>query len=121
MFDDICAISTPYGVGAISIVRCSGPNSIKLVNNIFKGKDLTKVKAYTINYGHIVDKDEVIDEVLCNIYHNPNSFDGEDMVEINCHGGIFVTNKVLELLLKSNEFRDIINNYEDNSEDIFNM
>ncbi len=101
MFDDICAISTPYGVGAISIVRCSGPNSIKLVNNIFKGKDLTKAKAYTINYGHIVDKDEVIDEVLCNIYHNPNSFDGEDMVEINCHGGIFVTNKVLELLLKS--------------------
>ena len=104
MFDDICAISTPYGVGAISIIRCSGPEAIIKVNKIFKGKDLTKVKPNTINYGFILDKDVVIDEVLCNIYHAPHSFDGENMVEINCHGGIYVTNRVLEVLLQ-NGFR----------------
>ena len=101
MQDNICAIATPYGVGAISIIRCSGPDAIKYVNNIFKGKDLTKVKSHTINYGYIVDKDTIIDEVLCNVYLAPNSFDGENMVEINCHGGVFVTNKVLTLLLNS--------------------
>ena len=104
MFDDICAISTPYGVGAISIVRCSGPEAIIKVNKIFKGKDLTKVKANTINYGFILDKGVIIDEVLCNVYHAPHSFDGENMVEINCHGGIYVTNRVLETLLQ-NGFR----------------
>ena len=101
MQDNICAIATPYGVGAISIIRCSGPDAIKYVNNIFKGTDLTKVKSHTINYGYIVDKDTIIDEVLCNVYIGPNSFDGENMVEINCHGGVFVTNKVLTLLLNS--------------------
>ena len=104
MVDNICAIATPFGVGAISIVRASGPDAIKLVNNIFKGKDLTKVKSHTINYGYILDGDDIVDEVLCNVYIGPNSFDGENMVEINCHGGIYVTNKVLGVLLK-NGFR----------------
>ena len=101
MVENICAIATPYGTGAISIIRCSGPDAITLVNNIFKGPDLTKVKSHTINYGHIVDNGKIIDEVLCNVYIGPNSFDGENMVEINCHGGVFVTNKVLTLLLTS--------------------
>lgn len=102
--DDICAISTAYGVGAISIIRCSGDNAIKLVNKVFKGKDLTKVKSHTINYGYIIDNGEIVDEVLCNVYLKPSSFDGENMVEINCHGGIYVTNSVLQVLL-SNGFR----------------
>ena len=102
--DDICAIATPYGVGAISIIRASGTNAINLVNKIFKGKDLTKVKSHTINYGYIMDNDEIIDEVLALVYKEPKSFDGENMVEISCHGGIFVTNQVLKVLLK-NGFR----------------
>ena len=104
MMENICAISTPYGVGAISIIRASGPDSISLVNKIFKGCDLTKVKSHTINYGHIIDDKGIVDEVLCNVYLKPNSFDGENMVEINCHGGIYVTNRVLSLLLE-NGFR----------------
>ena len=104
MVDNICAISTPFGVGAISIIRASGPNAIELVNKIFKGKDLTKVKSHTINYGYIIDNGNIVDEVLCNVYISPNSFDGENMVEINCHGGIYVTNRVLSTLLK-NGFR----------------
>lgn len=101
MIDNICAIATAYGVGAISIIRCSGPDSISLVNNIFKGHDLTKVKSHTINYGHIIYKNEIVDEVLANVFIGPNSFDGENCVEINCHGGIFVTNQVLQALLGS--------------------
>ena len=104
MVDNICAIATPYGVGAISIIRASGPLAITLVNKVFKGKDLTKVKSHTINYGHIVDGDEEIDEVLALVYLAPKSFDGENMVEISCHGGIYVTNQVLNVLLK-NGFR----------------
>lgn len=105
MIDDICAIATPYGTSAIAIIRCSGPNAISKVNTIFKGKDLTKVNSHTINYGYIIDKDEkIVDEVLCNVFIAPNSFDGENMVEINTHGGVYVTNKVLQTLL-SNGFR----------------
>ena len=104
MVEDICAVATPFGTGAISIIRCSGPNTIEKVNKIFKGKDLTKVKSHTINYGYIIDNDEIIDEVLCNVYLKPHSFDGENMIEINTHGGVFVTNKVLQTLLQ-NGFR----------------
>lgn len=104
MVDNICAIATAYGVGAISIIRCSGPEAISLVNNVFKGKNLNKCKSHTIHYGHIIDNGEIIDEVLCNIFISPNSFDGENTVEINCHGGIYVTNRVLKVLLK-NGFR----------------
>ena len=99
MFDTICAISTTMGVGAISIVRVSGNDAIHLVNSIFKGKDLTKVLSHTINYGCIVDGDEVVDEVLVSIMKAPKTYTTEDIVEINCHGGISTTNKILELLL----------------------
>jgi len=104
MVDNICAIATPYGVGAISIIRCSGPEAIKLVNKIFKGTDLTKVKSHTMHHGYIMDNNEIIDDVLCNVFISPKSFDGENMVEINCHGGIYVTNLVLKTLL-NNGFR----------------
>ena len=99
MNENICAISTSLGVGAISIVRCTGPDVINIVSKIFSGKDLTKVDSHTINYGYIVDHDNKIDEVLVNIMKAPKTFTREDMVEINCHGGIATTNKVLELLL----------------------
>ena len=101
MNDTIAAISTTQGVGAISIIRISGPDSIKIVNSIFKGKDLTKVESHAINYGHIIDNDEIIDEVLVSIMKAPRTFTVEDVVEINCHGGISTTNKVLELVLNN--------------------
>ena len=97
--DIIVSISTSLGKGAISIVRLSGEGCIELVNNIFKGKDLTKVNSHTINYGHIIDNDKVVDEVLVSVMKAPNTYTREDIVEINCHGGIAVTNKVLELLV----------------------
>ena len=99
MNDTIAAISTTMGVGAISIIRVSGNDAIDIVNKIFKGKDLTKVDSHTINYGHIIDNDSVIDEVLVSIMRAPKTFTREDVVEINTHGGIAITNKVLELLL----------------------
>ena len=97
--DIIVSISTSIGKGAISIVRLSGNGSIELVNDVFKGKDLTKVDSHTINYGHIVDKDKVLDEVMVSIMKTPKTYTREDVVEINCHGGIAVTNKILELLV----------------------
>lgn len=99
MFDTICAISTALGVGAISIVRVSGPNAIEIVNKIFKGKDLRKVDSHTINYGYIMDNNDVVDEALVSVMLAPKTYTTEDIIEINCHGGISTTNKVLELLL----------------------
>ena len=97
----ICAVSTAVGTGAISIVRCSGVDAIKIVNSIFKGKDLEKVDSHTISYGHIVFDGEVIDEVLVSVMRAPKTFTCEDVVEINVHGGITTTDRVLELLLNS--------------------
>lgn len=101
MDDTITAISTTLGVGAISIIRVSGKESINIVNQIFKGKDLSKVSSHTIHYGHIIDKDQIIDEVLVTIMKAPKTFTTEDIVEINAHGGIITTNRILELLLKN--------------------
>lgn len=98
MNDTICAISTALGVGAISIIRVSGDEAIDIVNKIFD-KDLTKKKSHTINYGHIVYNGEIIDEVMVSIMKSPKTFTKEDIVEINSHGGVAVTNKVLEILL----------------------
>ena len=99
MNDTIASISTTLGVGAISIVRISGKDAIKIVNSIFRGKNLEEVDSHTINYGHIVNEDEVIDEVLVSVMKAPKTFTMEDVVEINCHGGIATTNKVLELVI----------------------
>ena len=100
MNDTIAAISTTMGVGAISIIRVSGDDSINIVNSIFSG-DLTKVDSHTINYGYIIDNNEKIDEVLVSVMRAPRTFTREDVVEINTHGGIAITNKVLELLLNN--------------------
>ena len=99
MNDTIAAISTAPGVGAISIIRVSGNQSIEIVNKIFKGKNLLKVKSHTVNYGKIVDNLKEIDEVLVTVMKSPKTFTTEDVVEINCHGSIITTKKILELLL----------------------
>ena len=102
MNDTICAIATSQGVGAISIIRVSGEEAVDIVAKIFKGNDLTKVSSHTINYGKIVDKSgNIIDEVLVSVMLAPRTFTAENTVEINTHGGIAPTNKVLELLLTS--------------------
>lgn len=100
MEDTIVAISTALGVGAISIIRLSGKDAISIVNKVFT-KDLTNAISHTIHYGFIKDKNEKIDEVLVSIMKEPKTFTRENIVEINCHGGIAVTNKVLEVLLKN--------------------
>ena len=100
MEDTIAAISSALGVGAISIIRISGDKSLDIITKIFD-KDLTNVKSHTIHYGHIIENNEIIDEVLVSIMLSPKTFTKEDIVEINCHGGINTTNKVLELVLSN--------------------
>lgn len=99
MNDTIAAISTSSGKGAISIIRLSGQESINIVNNIFKGKDLNKIPSHTINYGYIINGNEIIDEVLVSVMKAPKTYTTENIVEINCHGSIATTNKILELVL----------------------
>ncbi|WP_374286822.1 tRNA uridine-5-carboxymethylaminomethyl(34) synthesis GTPase MnmE [Lactococcus sp.] len=100
-FDTIAAISTPLGEGAISIVRLSGTEAVKIATSVFKGKDLTQVNSHTINYGHIVEKETLIDEVMVSVMRAPKTFTREDIVEINTHGGIAVTQEILQVLLRN--------------------
>jgi len=100
MNDTIAAIGTAVSNNAISIIKVSGPEAIEITNKIFSG-NLTKAKSHTIKYGYILENDAKIDEVLISVFKAPRSFTCEDVVEINCHGGIFVTNKILELVLAS--------------------
>ena len=101
-FDTIAAISTPLGEGAIGIVRLSGTDSFAIAQKIFKGKDLSKVASHTLNYGHIADpdKDEILDEVMVGAMRSPKTFTREDIIEINTHGGIAVTNEILQLVIR---------------------
>jgi len=100
----IIAISTPTGVGAISIIRLSGDKALEIVDVFFKNKSKKKLinqKTNTSHYGQIVDKDILIDEVIVTIYKNPNSFTGEDTVEISCHGSKYIQQKILHLFIKN--------------------
>ena len=101
-FDTIAAISTPLGEGAIGIVRLSGTDSFAIAQKIFKGKDLASVASHTLNYGHIVDpdKNEILDEVMVGAMRSPKTFTREDIIEINTHGGIAVTNQILQLVIR---------------------
>ena len=101
MNDTIVAISSAVGVGAISIVRLTGEESIDIVNKCFKGKNLSKCKSHTIHYGHIYDSGEVVDEVMVTVLRAPKTYTKEDVVEINCHGGAYITQKILEVILKN--------------------
>ena len=102
--DTIAAIATPIGIGAISVIRVSGPDSIESVSKAFVGKkNLNSVKTHTIHYGKIVDQNHtVIDDVLVSVFKSPHSYTGEDSIEISTHGSPFVSNKILETLLKQN-------------------
>ncbi len=98
----IAAIITPYGEGAVSIIRISGQDAFNIVNKVFS-RDILSFKPNTINYGKIIDpvSKDMIDEVLVSVFKGPKSFTAEDTIEINTHGGIYLTNKILELLLES--------------------
>ncbi len=111
--DTICAIATPAGKGAISVVRISGKKAFSICNQIFTGKNLKSQKTHTIHYGHIVDPGEdskniknhpsenrLIDEVLVSIFKSPQSYTGEDSIEISCHGSVYVQQEILNLLVK---------------------
>ena len=99
--DTIAAISTALSNSGISIIRVSGDNAISLIDNIYKGKKkLADVDSHTINYGHIIYNQEIIDEVFVSVFKAPSTFTREDVVEINCHGGILITRKILEIVLE---------------------
>lgn len=101
--DTIAAISTPLGEGGIGIVRLSGNKALKIADKLFKGKDgilPSKLPSYTIHYGHIIRNKEILDEVILSIMRKPKSYTREDVVEINCHGGILPLRKVLDAALE---------------------
>ena len=102
--DTIIALATPSGAGAIAILRVSGKEAITLVETCFKSvkndKKLSTQKTHTLHLGHIVDGERYIDEVLVSIFKNPNSYTGEDTVEISCHGSQYIQQEILQLLLK---------------------
>lgn len=98
--DIIVAVATSRLEAAISIIRISGPESIAFVQKFFTGKIINK-ESHTINYGYIIDDGKRIDEVLVNIYRGKKTFTGEEMVEINCHGGVYITKRVLEVCIKN--------------------
>ncbi len=98
--DTIVALATPAGTGAIGIIRLSGPDAIVIAASAFKGKDLTKQSSHTIHFGHIVDGDVVLDEVLASIFIAPKSYTGENVVEISCHGSAYILESVIKLLMK---------------------
>lgn len=99
MNETICALATATG-GAIGIIRISGPKTLEILSDIFT-KSLAKALPNTIHYGHIKDKDEIIDEVLVSVFRAPHSYTGEESAEISCHGSQYILNKVLELLVKN--------------------
>lgn len=100
-FDTIAAISTPVGEGGISIVRISGEEALAVASEIYHGKDLNKVATHTINYGHIIDPEtnNEVDEVMVSVMRAPKTYTREDVIEINCHGGLVATNRILQLAL----------------------
>lgn len=101
--DTIVALATPSGAGAVAIIRISGSNAIVIASDVFRSvrnKDLTKQKTHTIHLGHIMDGEKTLDQVLVSLFKNPNSYTGEDVVEISCHGSVFIQQQIIQLLLR---------------------
>jgi tRNA modification GTPase len=102
--DTIIALATSSGVGAIAVIRLSGTKSIEIVNRFFQSKfgskDLNQVKSHTIHLGNIVENNRILDEVLVSIFKNPHSYTGENVVEISCHGSVYIQQEILQLFLK---------------------
>ncbi len=103
--DTIIALATSSGIGAIAVLRLSGEQSISIVNQFFKSKygtkDLNEVDSHTIHLGNIIDGERMIDEVLVSVFKNPRSYTGENVVEINCHGSVYIQQEILQLFLKN--------------------
>ena len=102
--DTIVALATPSGIGAIAVIRLSGKNAITIAEKQFKsvsGKSLSKQKTHTIHLGHIVDGNKTIDEALVSVFKNPNSYTGEDIVEISCHGSHYIQQEIIQLFLRN--------------------
>jgi len=101
--DTICALSTPAGSGAIGIVRLSGPDSLaycrKFFTSVNSQTDIANVPSHTVHFGRFSDGDQLIDEVLVTVFRNPHSYTGQDIVEISCHGSVYIQQRILELLL----------------------
>ena len=103
--DTIVALATPAGSGAIAVIRLSGAMAIPFVEKHFKSpsgkKRLSQQHTHTIHLGYMVDATETIDEVLVSIFRNPNSYTGEDVIEISCHGSLYIQQQILQMLLRS--------------------
>ena len=100
----IAAISTANGIGGIGVIRISGENALKVAEKVFRSvnqKKLTEMKGYTAAYGKIYDGDEMIDEAVALVFRAPHSYTGEDVVELSCHGGLYITKRTLRAVLQS--------------------
>ena len=98
--DTIAALATAAGMGAIAVLRLSGPEAFAICDSIFSGKKISKQPSHTIHFGRIQDDGKEIDEVLISIFKGPNSYTGEDVAEISCHGSVFIQQQILDLLVK---------------------
>jgi len=98
--DTIVALATPNGIGAIGVIRLSGPDAIMIANSVFKGKDLTKQASHTIHFGSIMDGDMALDEALMSLFVAPRSYTRENVVEISCHGSNYIIESIIKLLVK---------------------
>lgn len=98
--DAICALATPSGIGAIAVIRISGEKTFSIVNQLFRGKDLTQVESHTVHFGTIREGDVIVDEVLAAVFKSPKSFTKEDTVEISCHGSDYIIRQIIKLLVK---------------------
>ena len=101
--DNIVALATPSGTGAIAVIRISGPDAVSIADSIFKsvkGKELSKQKSHTIHLGHVVDDGKILDEVLVSIFKGPHSYTGENVVEISCHGSPYIQQQIIQLALR---------------------
>jgi tRNA modification GTPase len=101
--DTIVALASPSGAGAIAVIRVSGSDAIVVSNSIFNsisGKDITKQKTHTLHLGHIVDGTKIIDQVLLSVFKGPNSYTGENTIEISCHGSTYIQQQIIQLLLR---------------------
>ena len=103
--DTIIALATPSGVGAVAMIRISGDQAIEIVNKHFTSKygfkDLTKVDSHTIHLGNLKNGDRILDEVLVSIFKNPRSYTGENVIEINCHGSIYIQQEIIQFFIKN--------------------
>lgn len=101
--DTIVALATPSGAGAIAVIRLSGKDAITMANGVFRsvsGKILSKQATHTIHLGHIVDQGRTLDEVLVSVFKNPNSYTGEDVIEVSCHGSNYIQQEIIQLFLR---------------------